>query len=130
MSEIVAVLRDPARVMEITNCAYHEVALHPHNSFAAFVARTDQEIVDAFTPEMATSKPPYECGELNRAFLDLGTLRKRARRRFFTFVYHMLFRVALGSVSVELRDRIHARLRQILYPAILVKRQLVGRGTP
>lgn len=59
VAEVIEVLRDPRRAQEIIECAYREVALNPHNSFAAMVSQFDRAIDRAFRPEMAKSKPRY-----------------------------------------------------------------------
>ena len=54
--EVVSVLRNPERIIEITKNAYEEVACAEHNSFRAMVREFDQVILE---PVSIAGGPPY-----------------------------------------------------------------------
>jgi hypothetical protein len=111
MAEVVAVLRDPVRLREITDNAYREVACAEANSFRAFVRRIDAALDEALRPEMLSAAPRWTKEEFSRAAgYDLKTLRRRAFRAVAGTIYNLIFRHLLGRTSLAQRDRIHRRL--------------------
>ncbi len=114
MDEVVAVLRDPARLTAITDAAFHEVACAPHNAFRAFVAKVDDVLESALKPEMQVQGARMTRKEFSRAVsYDFKTVRRRIYRATVSGVYNLIFRRILGWTTPEQRDRIHRRLRQV-----------------
>jgi hypothetical protein len=111
MDEVVAVLRDPARLREITDNAYREVACAETNSFRAFVGKVDDALDAALRPEMLSTAPRWTKEEFAKAATtDFKTIRRRVFRAVTTSIYSFIFRYLLGRASVQRRDRIHRRL--------------------
>ena len=114
MAEIVAVLRDPTRLTEITQRAYDEIALDPRYSFAAAVQEADRAMEAALRPEMLSNRAPYRDAEFRHAMApSLATRRRRAYRGLILLLHALIFAKLLRYASQLQRDRIEARLRQI-----------------
>jgi hypothetical protein len=56
MDEVVAIIRDEKRSMDIVERAYREVALNPENSFSAMVKQVDNAIDETAWPELFVKK--------------------------------------------------------------------------
>jgi hypothetical protein len=111
MDEVVAVLRDPARLREITDNAYREVACAEANSFRAFVRKVDESLEKALRPEMLSTAPRWTAGDFAEAQgFDFKTLRRRTYRAVSGAIHSLIFRYLFGWASVTQRDRIHRRL--------------------
>lgn len=114
MDEVVAALRDPARVRKITDIAYWEVACAEANTFHAFVQKVDDALEAALRPEMVSSAPRWTRHDfLGAVGYDFRTLRRRARRAMTDGSYRFVFGHLLGWASIEQRNRIHRRLRSV-----------------
>lgn len=111
MDEVVAVLRDPVRLREITDNAYREVACAEANSFRAFVRLVDKGLDEALKVEMLSQAPRWTKAEFAQAAgTDFKTLRRRVYRAVAGTLYSFIFRHLLGWTSLAQRDRIHHRL--------------------
>jgi hypothetical protein len=118
-AEVVAVLRDPGRMTEITERAYEEIALNPRYSFAHAVSETDQAIEAALRPEMLSTRAPYPEAEFLRAAApDLKTRRRLVHRQLMHLMRRLIFAKLLGNASAVRRERVEWRLRHI-YGALL-----------
>ena len=114
MDEVVAVLRDPVRLSEITEAAYNEVAKAESNSFRAFVAKVDGAMEARLQPQMLSVGARWTQAMFEQAVgYDLKTLRRRIYRSAVQNAYNLIFRRALGWTSPAQRDRIHRHLRQM-----------------
>ena len=114
MAEVVAVLRDPARLTDITERAYQEIALDPRYSFAAAVEATDKAMEAALRPEMLSGRAPYRAAEFRRAAApDLKTRRRRITRRVLLLINRLILAKLLRKASPARRARIEWRLRHI-----------------
>jgi hypothetical protein len=114
MDEVVAVLRDPARLGAITEAAFREVACAEQNSFPAFVRKVDEMLESALRPEMLATGPRLTREDFSRAVgYDFKTVRRRIYRATVSSVYNLIFRRILGWATPAQRDRIHRRLRQV-----------------
>ncbi len=113
-AEVVAVLRDPKRLTEITQRAYDEIALNPRYSFAHAVSEADQAMEAVLTPEMPSTAVPYREAEFLRAAApDLKTRRRWLHRQLMQFIRGLIFAKLLRNASPVRRDRIEWRLRHI-----------------
>jgi hypothetical protein len=110
--EVVSVLRNPERIIEITNTAYHEVACAENNGFRTMVREFDQAIADASVRCNAALLPAYTDGQLEQIRSRRSILGNwlRLRRWLFITAYFLFFRVLLGWMAEDRRDRIHRRL--------------------
>jgi hypothetical protein len=114
MEEVVAVLRDPARLSAITDAAFREVALAEANSFRAFVAKVDLAMEERFEHQMASAGTRWTAAAFSQSVgYDFKTLRRRIYRWAVQNTYTLIFRWVLGWTSPGQRDRIHRHLRQI-----------------
>jgi hypothetical protein len=110
--EVVSVLRNPERIIEITKNAYEEVACAEHNSFRAMVREFDQVIAEASVRCNPALLPAYTDGQLERIRSRRSILGNwlHLRRWLFITAYFLFFRVLLGWMAEDRRDRIHRRL--------------------
>ncbi len=114
MDEVIAVLRDPARCREITECAYREVALDPRNSFRAFVQKVDAALLEAWRPEMRAAKQCYSVHRFRWvAAMNPTTLKRRAYRQVASKMHWLIYGAALGWMSPAMRDRIQPHVRRV-----------------
>jgi hypothetical protein len=114
MDEVVAVLRDLARVRQITDTAYREVACAEKNTFGAFARKVDEAMEAALRPEMLSIAPRWTQHDFDNAVgYDFKTRRRRASRAMVDTSYRFVFGQLLGWASIEQRNRIHRRLRSV-----------------
>lgn len=115
-SDVVAILRNPDRISEITQCAYDEVALADINSFRNMVREFDAVMEQACDGREAAKSSPYGEMELRRA-ANSRTARSSwlsVRRAFFTWTYFILFRCVLRWAPESFRDRVQLLLSNTL----------------
>lgn len=113
MAEVVAVLRDPARMAEITERAYNEVALDPRYSYAGAVAEVDGAIEASVRPEMMSRKPPYSTfGFRWVSFVSLRILLRRVRNVVLEIARGPVLGLAQRWLPAERVERFRDRLRR------------------
>lgn len=113
LDEVVAVLRDPARVNEIVECAYTEIARNPTWSFAQSVYDVDFVFDETIKPDMFSARAPYTEREFSAFRRSFGTLRRRLQRDAITLLARFIFRGLLGRLDPVQRQRVHGHLRRI-----------------
>ena len=125
-AEIVSVLRDEARVTEIVECAYREVALNPDNSFKEFVRIFDDAVSRRLGSDYVVISEPYSREE----FLSIATQHDKLRaksnrfRSLSTWAYFFLFGRVLGVTSEVFRDKVQLLLSKYMRGFF---RKLLGR---
>jgi hypothetical protein len=117
MAEVVAVLRDPARMQEIVDAAYREVACNPRNSFAALSSTVDAVLSGTVGTRPHRSIVPYtdlEFAQFARG--GAASRRRRMQRRVVTYGHLIVFRYVLRLAPPQWRDRIRDSAYRILRP--------------
>jgi hypothetical protein len=113
MEEVVGIVRDPARIAEITERAYREVALDPRYSYANAIAVVDRAVDAAFHPEMVARKKPYSDIAFRLAYLaGVAAWSRRLSRVALEGLRWPLIHVALGWMPAPSRERIRDRIRK------------------
>lgn len=113
-NEVVRILRDPARIEEIVNCAYDEIACNPRWSFQQATKNVDDVLESAFRLEMRGSAAPYSDSEFRSRTADnISTLRRRAQRRILTGGYKFLFGYVLSGFDPVTRTKVQGTLRKV-----------------
>jgi len=116
--QVVAVLRDHARITEITAQARAEIALNPRFSFRHAVSEIDAWLDRLMRVEMKARGAPYTVSAFRRiSAFRFTTMRRRMFRWWMKAMYRFLFGFVFGWAPPERRDRIHRRLRQVYYIA-------------
>ena len=112
-AEVVATLRNPERVIEITNRAYEEVACAEHNSFRAMVREFDEVIAEASVRCNPALLPAYTDGQMerirSRPSIHAGWLQ--LRRWLIDKTFFLVFGKGLVWMTDDRRDRIQRRVR-------------------
>jgi len=113
MAEVVAVLRDPARIVEITERAYNEVALDPRYSYAGAVAEVDEAIAATIRPDMMSQKPPYSTFAFWWvSFISVKMLLRRARNVVLEIARGPLLALAQRCLPAERVEQFRDRIRR------------------
>lgn len=123
-SEVVALLRDPARACEIVKNAYREVACAYENSFRAMVDCFDLNLSQCAGAGMDRPvRNPYSNDELQAIANRMSSASRRLifKRALRTRLYFILFGSFFGWLPESYRDRLQATLRRCL---------AAGRGKP
>ena len=74
MTDVVALLRDPARAQDIIDRAYEEVALNPDNHFEAMVHELDEVIDTNFKEEMRAEPLSVKWGGITNSVSKRATI--------------------------------------------------------
>lgn len=113
-AEVVAVLRDPGRLEEITARAYEEIACNPRWSFACAVGEVDEAIEAAVKQESLSSQRPYSESDFDvLTEADFATKCRRVRRSFMIVAHRFWFGVLLGWFDPVTRVKVHNSARHI-----------------
>lgn len=119
MAEVVSVLHDPQRALEIIENCYREVACNPNYTYRAFVKQFDC-IVDEALKKQSCGALPIEYKKIKRNF-------KKAQRHacIHLYFYHLvikiylqtrsLYRVLLGLFPGPLQVLIHNACKKCVY---------------
>ncbi len=128
MTEVVAVLRDAARIEQIVAQAYHEIAANPDFSFQNFVQNVDAVIDRVVTPQQLAGQSPYSKEEFEKVKTTITTRWRRFRRSVLTKSAFFVMRVLLGRLDPVRRTRAQARLRKVYNIVTLYHWRGRGRG--
>jgi hypothetical protein len=113
MSEVVDVLRDPARAAEIIERAYCEIALDPRYSYAHAVAQFDDAVDAVFRPEMLAREPAYSTLRFHAdRVVNFAKWRRHLVLTIERAARWLLVRVALGWLSEQRREEVRDRIRR------------------
>lgn len=113
MAEIVAIVRDPVRIADITERAYQEIALDPRYSYANAIAIVDRAIDAAFRVEMMARQKAYSDVAFRLAYLaGVRAWSRRLSRIAVERVRWPFIHVALGWMSEPGRERVRDRIRK------------------
>jgi hypothetical protein len=128
--DVVSVLRNPERIIEITNHAYEEVACAEHNSHRAIVREFDQVIGEASVLCKPALLPSYTDGQLERIRSRRSVLGHwlQLRRWLFHTAYLFFFGGVLGWMAEDRRDHIHRWLLAKLRAVRALRRSQAGRA--
>jgi hypothetical protein len=113
MAEVVGVLRDSAKIAEITDRAYQEIALDWRYSYAGAVAKVDAAIDAVICTEMMSPKKAYSTVTFHLARLaDIRAWRRRLTRSAIERARLVLMHGVLRWTSEENREWIRDRIRR------------------
>jgi hypothetical protein len=113
MAEVVNVLRDAARVAEITERAYREIALEQRYSYAGAVAKVDAAIEAAICAEMVSCKKAYSTLAFHLArIVDVKAWWRRFSRMATEHVRWLLVHGVLRWMSQQRQERVRDRIRK------------------
>jgi hypothetical protein len=115
MTEVAAILRDPATIADITERAYQEIALDPRYSYATAVAMVDDAIEAVICVENLSRKTAYSTSAFRLARLAgvKAWSRRFSRWLLSRRVSRQLFvHVALGWMPEHGRQRVLDRIRR------------------
>jgi hypothetical protein len=111
--EIVAIVRDPVRISDITERAYQEIARNPRYSYANAIVTVDHAIDAAFRAEMMSRKQAYSDVGFRLAYLaGVRAWSRRLSRMAIERVRWPLLNIALGWMPEPSRERVRDRIRK------------------
>jgi hypothetical protein len=113
MAEVVSVLRDPAKIAEITERAYQEIACEHRYSYAGFVAKVDAAIDAVICVEMMSPKKAYSTLVFDLARLaDVKAWWRRLSGMATEHVRWLLVHGVWRWMSEQSRERVRDRIRK------------------
>jgi hypothetical protein len=113
MAEVVNVLRDSAKLAEITERAYEEIGFEHRYSYAGFVAKVDAAIDAVICAEMMSPKKAYSTVVFHLARLaDVKAWWRRLSRMATEQARWLLMHGVLRWMSEQDRQRIRDRIRK------------------
>ena len=113
MAEVVDVLRDSAKIAEIIERAYREIALDPVYSYAGAVARVDDAVATTIRPEMMSRKRRYSALGFRWASLpSVKMLFRRLCNRVLQAARGALLHLAERRLSPERVEQLRNLIRR------------------
>lgn len=125
--DVVAALRDPERMEEITSRAYDEIANNPAYSFEQAVRDVDAVIDRTITGIHLSQKPAYSVSEFDRVKTTATTRWRQFRRAVITALNMFVMKGVLGRLDPVRRTRAQATLRRIYNAVTLYRWRNKGR---